>query len=244
MLSFKFLLLCNLDPLFLLLISLDTDLLLLSIPFLLSVVDEILTIKLFILKIFLGFIMLSLTANKRGLKVLLFALLMNQLISKSFVSHPDFVDLSLIKLIQSQSLRWKGSDWACLRARAHAPPWAAVQLIVPTHGLLRGQSTATSESVLAIWLSQLVHSQHGDVCSGPWNLTVVELSVTLLLLYSLPLLNNIIKSLLKRRQVVVVSYLGQLSYQLVVLIFLRLLVSHLSFEILQTLPWDILHVYL
>ena len=110
MLSFKFLLLCNLDPLFLLLISLDTDLLLLSIPFLLGVVDEILTIKLFILKIFLGFIMLSLTANKRGLKVLLFALLMNQLISKSFVSHPDFVDLSLIKLIQSQSLRWKGSD--------------------------------------------------------------------------------------------------------------------------------------
>ena len=75
-----------------------------------SVVDEIFTIKLFILKIFLGFVMLSLAANKSGLKVLLLALFMYQLVSKSFVSHPDFVDLSLIKLIQSQSLRWEGSD--------------------------------------------------------------------------------------------------------------------------------------
>ena len=122
MLSFDLLLLSYLDPLFLLLLSLDTDLLLLSISFLLGVVNEIFTIKLFILKIFLGFIMLSLTANKRGLEVLLFALLMNQLTSKSLVSHPDFVDLSLIKLIQSQSLRWKGGNGACLRARAHAPP--------------------------------------------------------------------------------------------------------------------------
>ena len=110
MLSFDLLLLSYLDPLFLLLLSLDTDLLLLLLSFLLSVPNEIFTIKLFILKIFLGFIMLSLTANKRGLEVLLLALLMNQLISKSFVSHPDFVDLSLIKLIQSQSLRWKGGN--------------------------------------------------------------------------------------------------------------------------------------
>ena len=80
--------------------------------------------------------------------------------------------------------------------------------------------------------------------SGPRNLTVVELSVTLLLFYSVPLLNNIIKSLLERRQVVVVSNLGQLSYQLVVLIFFRFLISYLSFEVLQSFPSDILHVYL
>ena len=80
--------------------------------------------------------------------------------------------------------------------------------------------------------------------SGPRNLTVVELSVTLLLFYSVPLLNNIIKSLLERRQVVVVSNLGQLSYQLVVLIFFRFLIPYLSFEVLQSFPRDILHVYL
>ena len=80
--------------------------------------------------------------------------------------------------------------------------------------------------------------------SGPRNLTVVELSVTLLLFYSLPLLNNIVKSLLERRQVVVVSNLGQLSYQLAVLIFFRFLISYLSFEVLQSFPCDILHVYL
>ena len=80
--------------------------------------------------------------------------------------------------------------------------------------------------------------------SGPRNLTVVELSVTLLLFYSLPLLNNIVKSLLERRQVVVVSNLGQLSYQLAVLIFFRFLISYLSFEVLQSFPSDILHVYL
>ena len=74
------------------------------------VVDEIFTIKLFILKIFLGFVMLSLAANECGLEVLLLALFMYQLVSKSFVSHPDFVNLSLIKLIQSQSLRWESSD--------------------------------------------------------------------------------------------------------------------------------------
>ena len=75
-------------------------------------------------------------------------------------------------------------------------------------------------------------------------MTVVELSVTLLLFYSLPLLNNIVKSLLERRQVVVVSNLGQLSYQLAVLIFFRFLIFYLSFEVLQSLPGDILHVYL
>ena len=74
-------------------------------------------------------------------------------------------------------------------------------------------------------------------------MTVAELSVTLLLFYSLPLLNDIVESLLERRQVVVVSNLGQLSYQLVVLIFFRLLISHLCFEILQSLLGNVLHVY-
>ena len=234
---------CDFNPLFFLLLTHYTDLLLLFLAFLLGIEDEIFTIKLLILKIFLGFIMFSLAANQLGLKVLLFALFMDQLISKSFISHPDFVKLPLIKLIQNHVLRcWEGHDGARVRARADAPPWTIIQLIVPTHRLLSGESTASSESVLAIWLAQLVHSKHGDVRSGPRNLTIVELSVTFLLFYSLPLLNHIINSLLKRRQVVVVADLGQLSYQLVVLIFFRFLISHLSFKILQALPGYILNV--